>query len=303
MAEYIKFRLTAAKAAVTMAFMALVGGAVSSAEAKQKGPDATPASASAQFLKLDGITGITRTAFLKLDSALASLEHKLSTEFFSAHKINQTFLKIKSANTEFLKIKTANGKFLKLSSANSNFLKIDNANLNFLKITDANNEFLKLGGTAANANELGGLTPDAFFQGRGNVVSGAATITPSGPSQQLLALPGGIIVVTVSESTDGVFVTLNNGTSSGLPAVQYPSPTPGTVGTSPPVQPGSVPTAVTLQPGNTTLPLLSGNTNAHELTVQILPNASFRSVVTIVLTTFPGNGSTEVAAQAFTGGV
>jgi hypothetical protein len=289
MAEYIKFRLTAAKAAVTMAFMALVGGAVSSAEANQKGPDARAASSSAQFLKLDGITGITRTAFLKLDLALASLEHKLSTEFFSAHKINTTFLKIKSANTDFLKILTANANFLKLSTANANFLKIDDANLNFLKITDANNEFLKLTGTAANSSELGGLTPDAFFQGRGNVVSGAATVSTGGAAQQLLSLPGGIIVVTVSQNSDGIHLTINNGTSSALPAVQ--------------TQGGQAPGAVSLAPGTTEIAMTRGTSIAYELTLQILPNASFQSVVTMILTTDPGPSTTEVAAQAFTGGV
>jgi hypothetical protein len=306
MAEYIKFRLTAAKAAVTMAFLALVGGLPETAGANQKEPAAKAASFSwgAHYLKLDGLTGVTQKVFqkleLKLNATFLKVDQTLTSDFYHKHKIDSTFLKIKSASADYLKIKSADASFLKIEDANSSFLKLTDANLNFLKITDANNDFLKIRGTAANSSELGGLTPDAFFQGRGNVVSGSATVSSGGGAQSLLSLPGGIIVVTVAESTDGVLIGLNNGTSSGLPAVQYPSPLPASVGTP---QPGSVPTAQTLQPGNNSLPLLSGNSNPHELTVQILPNASFRNVVTIVLTTFPGNGTTEVAAQAFTGGV
>ena len=166
MAEYIKLRLTAAKVGVSMAFIALLGGL---AERARANPSSAESPASAHFLtdtsSLPG-GGASSLVVRKLDSALARLEHKLSTSFETTHKLNHTFLKIKSANTEFLKIRSANTSFLKIDDANANFLKIDDANASFLKIDDANNEFLKIDSTAVNANKLGGLTRRRIRPGR-----------------------------------------------------------------------------------------------------------------------------------------
>ena len=204
MADYISLRLAAARLGVTMAFFALLGGLAEKARAAiSPGDRAVP---SAGFLT---DVSVPSSVVLKLDSALASLEHKLSTSFETTHKLNQTFLKIKSADTEFLKIR----------SADTSFLKIDDADTSFLKIDDANSEFLKIDSTAANASELGGLSPQAFFQGNGHVVSGAVS-SPSASPQQLLALPGGIIVVTVAANADAVFLNVANATGATLPAVQ-----------------------------------------------------------------------------------
>jgi hypothetical protein len=104
MAEHIKLRLAAAKIGVAMAFFGLLAGLAEKARA------VTPQRPAANFLRELSIPtgGVDTTVIHKLDSALATLEHKLSTSFTTTHKLNQTFLKIKSANTEFLKIKSAN---------------------------------------------------------------------------------------------------------------------------------------------------------------------------------------------------
>lgn len=197
MAEYIRFRLTAAKAGVTMAFMALVAGIV---EARQSDPAqvrATPASKS--FLNLHGTSGNTRASFIKLeqkyqklDSALVKMQHKLGS-----------YLKIRNANAQFLKISAANAKFLKLADANAKFLKID----------DANAKFLKIDGTAADAQKVGGIGPDQLIQGRGQVLSNALIATSA---NQALLGDGSVRVLIALVSGRTPTVTLENDTSSAL---------------------------------------------------------------------------------------
>src|ERR1700735_3717534 len=105
MADYIRFRLAAARLGVSMAFFALLAGIAERAQA------ASPPASGANLLREISIPtggGLDRTVTQKLDSALATLEHKLATSFDTTQKINQTFLKIKSADTRFLKIKSGN---------------------------------------------------------------------------------------------------------------------------------------------------------------------------------------------------
>lgn len=210
MAEHIKFRLTAAKASVTLALLALVGGLPGAAGAKQKGPGATPASAQLThpiYIKLTGLGGELQKALTtleyKLNNALSTLTHKLSTEFYDRHKINSTFLKITNANKLFYKE----------SQVNATFLKIEDANASFLKITDASNEFLKIDGTAANAQELGGMTADQFFQGRGNLLTNELTATAT---SQVLLGDGSVRVLIGLDQNSQPTVTLENDTSSSL---------------------------------------------------------------------------------------
>jgi hypothetical protein len=291
MAEYIKFRLTAAKAAVTMAFMALVGGVVGSAEAKQQGPSATPASFSwgAHYLKLDGLGGASKNVFhkleLKLQQTFADVNHTLSTSYYKEHKVDSTFLKIKSASTDYLKIR----------SANASFLKIEDANASFLKITDATNEFLKLGGTAANSSELGGLTPDAFVQGHANVVSGAASIT-GGTTQPLLQSPDGMIKVSVAVDGSGnQSLVIHNGHASALTAVVDPTAVEYQL-------PAVQDTQIALNNVNRNGPApVSDPTMTH---IQIFPGGSLREVLTLTISTEPpGNngGANQAVGQMLIG--
>jgi hypothetical protein len=289
MADYIRFRVATAKLGVSMAFFALLAGLAEKARAT---PLATKPPATAGVLaQIARKAGGTREqiAIQKLDSALGGLEHKLAKSFYTTQKVNQTFLKIKSANTEFLKIKSANTDFLKIDSANANFLKIDDANASFLKIDDANARFLKIDGVAANANELGGQTADAFFQGNGNVISRSVT-PPAGQTQQLLSLPGGIIVVSVSNPAGASpQLIIHNASGVSLPAVQDIA--------------GNAPTSVTLAPNQDHPVSLTGAVN--QLHIQIFPSgAAFPDVVTLMISSeSPQSGTIEVVGQAFTGGV
>lgn len=158
------------------------------------------------------------------------------------------------------------------------------------KIDDANSEFLTIDSTAPNSSELGGLTPDAFFQGSGHVVTGAAAATTS--PTQLLALPGGIIVVSVLviRGSD-LEVVIHNGTRSNLPAVQ-----------------DGIPGPITLNAGADKPIILAGAAaagSAAQLHLQIFPSGTaFPEAVTLILSAeSPQSGGTRVVAQAFTGGV
>jgi hypothetical protein len=164
-----------------MALMALIGGLAE----KVGVASARSTAGEAHFLK--SASNPTGSAVIqKLDSALASLEHKLATSFDTTHKLNQTFLKIKSTNTEFLKIDS----------------------------------------TAANSSELGGHAPSAFVQGKGDVVSGFKTVTSANDVDNPLPLvssPDGAISVSVFDDpgqNGGITLKIDNATSTDLPAVQ-----------------------------------------------------------------------------------
>lgn len=135
MAEYIKFRLAAAKVGVSMALLALISGVAE--RAKAASPHATASPASAQgFLKIKGLSSAIGSDFLKieqkiykLNSSLSGFESKLlkfekvlSNNYYSAQKADRTFLKIDKANAEFLKITDANAQFLKITDANNRFV-------------------------------------------------------------------------------------------------------------------------------------------------------------------------------------
>jgi hypothetical protein len=258
MADYIRLRVTAAKAGVSMALLALLGGLADRARGATPAR-ATQASSSPNFLKLKGLTSTISSDFLKVEKKLLKLNSSLSN---FERNVGKTYLKIRSANDTFL------------------------------KITDANAKFLKADATATNAAKLGGLTPDAFFQGHGNVVSGALSNVTSTP-QQLLSLPGGIIVVDIAQIPGaGVQLTVTNRSGNTLPAVQDTD---------------SGPSAVSMGDGSVkTFPIVTLTNGAGEIRVQVMPNGTFTNVVSILISLAPSPaspGQLEAVAQAFTGGV
>jgi hypothetical protein len=260
-AEYVKFRLTAAKIGVSMALGALIAGI---AEMARSGPALHHAAKSALFLKLEGISGETKAAFLKLEdkwiklnSLLVKIDHKLTSNYYDKRGVDANFLKITNANTQFLKI--------------------GDANASFLKITDANAEYLKIDGTASNSLKLGGLTSDAFLQGKGDVISGAVSVGP-GQSQQVLQMPGGAISILIGLNQpggpSGPSVTIQNNTSALLPAVQM-----GDGGTQ----------SLDLPAHGSKQAVLNLQQTAHEVQVQIFPNAGggFNDAVSILIALEP----------------
>jgi hypothetical protein len=266
MAEYIRFRVGAAKLGVTMAFMALLAGISDKARAATPSPraDAAASIPGLSFLKLDKL-------YVKLDDAILKLEHKLAGSYLTAHKANDTFLKIKTASAQYLKIADANEKWL--------------------KITDANAQFLKIDGTAANAQKVGGLPVSSLVQGNNtSVVSGALPAVQDSP-QQLLSLPGGIIVVSIAHPPGaGSVITFHNASNTDLTMV---GPVNG--------QPASI----TLKAGQDTPVAVMGSLT-QDLQFQIFPGGGFTNVVSILiaLTPNPSNqGQLEAVGQAFTGGV
>jgi hypothetical protein len=178
-------------------------------------------------------------------------------------------------------------KVVKLSSTLSkNYYSAQKADRTFLKITDANAKFLPAGGTAANAQKLGNLSPNQFFQGSGGVVSGALLGNLTLAPQTLLSLPGGIIVVSIAQQpgANGGLLTIHNGTAGAGVAEVNGKAQPLTVS------------------GDTLLPPVQA---PGEVRVQIFPSAGFNNVVSILigLTPNPSTNQPEAVAQAFTGGV
>jgi hypothetical protein len=287
MAEYVKFRLSTAKVGVSMALAALIGGIAGRVGTSQPAVRVTPASAQGSFLKLSGLTGDVKSSFIKLEYKLFKLERDLTFNFLKISDANRRFLKIDAANAEFSKIDAA---FSKNEAA------IATLGADFLKLSDASADFLKIDATAANSNELGGLTPDAFVQGHGSVLSGAATVpvTTSGTPQPqlLLALPGGSLTVSVDADSNGVHVIFHNATGADLQAVED-SPSGGY----------DIPTAQTLTAASdTTITLSQG---ANQLHLQVFPNSALNEALTLILSSEPTPGASpssfSVVGQLLTG--
>ena len=307
MADFIRLRVAAARAGVSLALAALIGGLTAPGSAASR-PHATGgAGAGANFLKLNGISGNVRQGFLKLelkflklDSALGALEHKLVREYPTATSLRQ-YLKLSTANASFLKIDAANANFLKIEDANVNFLKIDDANLNFLKIDAANSEFLKIGATAANANEFGGATPQSFERS----VTGTALIPSGGGAAQatLLSTPGGELVVKAGVTAPGAapgapFVSISNGTTSMLPAVQDLDAGGNATTSSADIPAGQAHT-VSFTPGNNPLP---AQLHTQFFNVPGLFGSPAGEAVTLVVSVeSDGNGNVRFVAQLLSG--
>ncbi len=252
MAEYIRFRMTAAKAGATMALAALIAGVAERAHASApaRGQEA------GFFVKLTGLSGEVKTVLskieakvVKLDTAVGQVQKKLRTEYYIKGETNKIFMKIRTANAEFLK-------------------KAD---------------------TAANSQLLGNKPPSAFVQGnRASVVSGVLGNLTS-KAQQLLSLPGGIIVVSIANTPGAApTLTIHNATGGTLVAV-------GDV--------NGTPTSLTLKPGDNVLPAVQA---PQDLRIQIFPGGTFTEVVSILIGLIPNpsnNNQIEAVAQAFTGGV
>jgi hypothetical protein len=188
------------------------------------------------------------------------------------------------------KLKTLDTSVGKLTrSLPKTYLTIKNADTTFLKISDANAQFLK--SADANRAYLPASAASSFVQGNANVVSGALS-SLAGAQQQLLSLPGGIIVVKVSDVPGiGRVIAIHNGTPNALAGAAD-------------MGDGSVSKAVSLAPNaDTQLPAVQ--TPAAEIRLQIFPGGTFTNVVSILigLTPNPSTNQPQAVAQAFTGGV
>jgi hypothetical protein len=279
MADYVRYRMAAARLAATMALL----GLLTNLNDRIASAHASDGSAHAAAL---GTAGAIADSLIKHNS-LSSIEHKLSSKYLSSQKINATFLKIKSADSSFLKTKSANADFLKIDDANTDFLKIDDANSEFLKINDANNQFLKVGSTAANSSELGGLKPSSFVQGAGSVASNAVQVGPSNTVDNQVALissPDGLVTVTVFDDGGTITLAVTNSGSTDLPAVQ---------------ETNGETTARTLTAKETApLPVGSG---VAQTTIQIFPAGASTDVITLTASIDGAGGLTPVVSQMLVG--
>jgi hypothetical protein len=279
MARYLKVRLTAARAGVTMALLALIGGL-----AEQRGSDrsltVTPAASLGPLVRSDSAG--SPKALLKLDTALATLEHKLAKNYFTADKTAKTFLKIKTADSQFLKI--------------------DDAGAQFLTTGAAATQYLKASATAADSSELGGGSAASYSRG----VAGAASVSTSFPPgdanrEPLLTTPDGKLSIVAGYGEPPgtavtAFVTITNGTGADLSGVKEII---GTV--SPEVFTAAAPTQL-----NT---ILNGS-GVSMIHVQLLPVAGLfgsakPEAVTLVIsaTMTPDHTHVEFVAQLLAGAV
>jgi hypothetical protein len=131
---------------------------------------------------------------------------------------------------------------------------------------------LNIDDATANASELGGLQPEAFFQRTGHLVTGAiSSPAVSDTATRLLSVPGGIVVSVANTIGSGLQLEISNPTSQTLASVVN-----STAGIDASVAEHD------LNPGVTTMafPIASGVGQLH---IQILPNALFSEVVTLIV--------------------
>jgi hypothetical protein len=275
MAEYIKFRLTAAKAGVTMAFLALLGGI---AEAKPWGGRPARARQSSvssdkwtPVLSLNGITGNLRTSLIKIEDDLASLYQKDHRQIGAAvsnvyRKVADNFYDKHAANARFLPI-TADAQFLTMKDRST---------------------FLTKDGTAANSAELGGKTADAFIQGTGGITTGGATVSVNpGPPQftPLLSSADGSLSVGVQLTGNDSEIQVTNNSAASVDWVSS-QPAPNNFGT--------------IKGDATATISLADPSDAAQITVQFLPAVQTQAF-TLVLSTEPTTTIGEPPTQRFVG--
>jgi len=193
MAEYIRFKWTRAKAGVTMAFLALLGGVVeqtANAEAARGHAAASTPATWTPKLSLNGITGNLRTSLVKIEKDFQSLYVKDQKQIGA----------VKASVAEF----------------KVNVYTKTEANTTFLTDKDATLDYLAKEGTAANSSELGGLSPQAFVQGDGGVATGTATATITDGTVPLVESADKALTVTAEVTGNGQQITITNNTASPI---------------------------------------------------------------------------------------
>ena len=266
MAEYIKFRLTVAKAGVTMALLGLLGGLAQKAGADQSRTTEAHAAKTISWtpkLSLKGITG-------NLRASLVTIEKDLSSIYLKEQKAL-------SSDVSSLKHLITAAKFNSYSKLESN--------ATFLSKTDAGKEYLKIDGIAANAGELGGVPAVQF----GMVGSGAVSFGAGAAAQQtLLTAPGtngAIIVVCMPHPGAGVDVSITNDTGALIPAVQDIN--------------GQLAGSVSLAPGlATVVGTLMGDAQLH---LQTFPVAGFNHVLTLTVSSESTPSGVSLVGQMVSG--
>jgi hypothetical protein len=193
MAEYIRFKWTRAKAGVTMAFLALLGGVVeqtANAEAARGHAAASNPATWTPKLSLNGITGNLRTSLVKIEKDFQSLYVK-DDKAISAVKASVVAFKTKVYS------KTQ-------------------ADTTFLTDKDATLDYLGKDGTAANSSELGGLSAQAFLQGDGGIATGTATATITDGTVPLVESADKALTVTAEVTGNGQQIAITNNTASPI---------------------------------------------------------------------------------------
>jgi hypothetical protein len=249
MAEYIKFRLTVAKAGVTMALLGLLGGLAQRAGADQPRTSEAHAAKTISWtpkLSLKGITGNIRASLVTIEKDFASLYAKEN----------------KALSTD-----VASLKHLITAAKDNSYSKLQ-SNATFLSKSDAGKVYLKIDGRAADAAELGGVPAVQF----GMVGSGAVSMGDGSVRQTLLTAPGTngeIIVVCEPVPGAGIGVFLTNNTGLLVPAVQ---------------DIGGQSQQISLPPGQTTLlHTFATGAVAGQLHLQTFPVTGFNQVLTLTV--------------------
>jgi hypothetical protein len=221
MAEFIRFRFSAAKASVTMAFLALLGGLTAKAAAERSQHDVQAREAKtiswSPKLTLNGLSGNLKTALITVQKDLANVYYKeqkdIASVLYKEHKDIVSVLYKEHKDFSAL-----------TNTLDANFFNKDQASATFLTQADATKIYQKQDQPATNSLELGGMSANQFIRGTGGVSTHVLTISGNSPSQNLITAPGtnGEIIVVCAPapgSANGVIVTLHNGTSMDLSAV------------------------------------------------------------------------------------
>ncbi len=268
MARYIKFRLSAAKMSVSMAFLALLGGLTARAGfARAPSETHSTTARTDKWLPKLNLNGLSPA----LQGDLTGLERAIGTVYAKDRgSLSQLTAKIEKVYTK------------------------QQANATFLSIEKANKDFYVKGESVANSNELGGLPADRFIQGNGNVATGALSGLHAGSARQtLVTVPGtnGEIIVVCQPAPAGgsaIQVLIHNATSQAIPAVQDL----GEAG-------GSKPITIAAK-GDT--PLTTIGTVSSQLHLQTFPTAGLNQVLTLTISGEPGPNGVSVVGQLLNGG-
>lgn len=261
MADYVKLKGTAAKVGVTLAFLALLAGIAGRTGSGPAKATVTPAAAVTQ-----PDAQVAQVLKRKISLRLKGLSPELKGDF-----------------------RTISGLVSRLLEEAGIFYYFEHTtSKHFLTSSGASKKYLAITGTAQNSNELRGLSPSAFVQGDGGLVSGTATLSGGPKSEKLLSTPG--IEVDVAINLDGFpSVTVKNSTGAFIPAIQ---------------DQGGIDGGVTLQPGANSL-TLSPQNGIDQVHLQTFAVGSFNRVVTLIISVNfnSAQGRSAFSGQLINGGI
>jgi hypothetical protein len=269
MAEYVKWRLTKARAGVTMALFGLLAGL--GLRAKESEPASFERAAALTLPKGTRIPANSiGSAQVKFHSLLLS-DYKPQTVASYAFVIKER-KDLNSLDSLFIKMND------QVSTLSGTLAKVNDELATFETKDDAASTFLLKDATAANAAKVENVGLDGLIQGHGQVLTGE--ITPSQTTASVLTVPGTLTVQGTKDPAANAIIAVLNTSSQTLLIND---------GTS----------TQSVAPGKSAQPVSMGDGSVRVF--QVLISGSGGEVLTLTISGYGSGGGEGLVGQALVG--